>query len=72
MSQQQFGYVPTLTALFANLALVLVAFIGGPVIMSFLGRNASKAIAKIASLFLAAISVAMIRGGIVGMIAANG
>ncbi len=71
VSQQQFGYVPTLTALFVNLAIVLIAFVGGPFIMSFLGRNASKAIAKIASLFLAAISVAMIRGGILGMIAAS-
>ncbi len=71
VSQQQFGYIPTLTALFFNLSIVLVAFVGGPVIMGFLGRNASKAIAKIASLFLAAISVAMIRGGILGMIAAS-
>ncbi len=71
VSQQQFGYVPTLTALFVNLSIVLIAFVGGPVIMGFLGRNASKAIAKIASLFLAAISVAMIRGGILGMIAAS-
>jgi multiple antibiotic resistance protein len=70
VSQQQFGYVPTLTALSFNLGLVLAAFIGGPVIMGFLGRNASKAIAKIASLFLAAISVAMIKNGVLGMIAA--
>jgi multiple antibiotic resistance protein len=31
----------------------------------------SRAIAKVASLFLAAISVAMIRAGIVGMIGAS-
>lgn len=68
VSQQQFGYGATLTALLLNLGLVLGAFVGGPVIMGFLGQNASKAIAKIASLFLAAISIAMIRGGIVGML----
>jgi multiple antibiotic resistance protein len=72
VSQQQFGYGATLTALLLNLGLVLAAFVGGPVIMSVLGRSASKAIAKIASLFLAAISVAMIRGGVVGMLETMG
>jgi len=33
-------------------------------------RNARRAVAKVASLFLAAISVALIRAGIVGMVAA--
>ena len=38
-------------------------------LLARLGTGFSKAIAKIASLFLAAIAVAMIRAGIFGMIA---
>jgi len=37
---------------------------------SALSRAVAKAVAKVASLFLAAISVALIRAGIVGMVAA--
>lgn len=68
VSQQSYGYIPTLTALVVNLLLVLVAFFWGPGLMQHLGTNTSKAVAKVASLFLAAIAVAMIRSGIVGMI----
>ena len=72
VSQQGFGYLPTLTSLVANLALVMLAFFFGPALMARLGAATSKAVAKVASLFLAAISVAMIRAGIVGMIASMG
>jgi multiple antibiotic resistance protein len=68
VSQQSYGYMPTLTALVANLILVLIAFWWGPALLARLGANTSKAVAKVASLFLAAIAVAMIRAGIVGMI----
>lgn len=70
VSQQSHGYLPTLTALVANLLLVLIAFFWGPSVMRYLGDNTSKAVAKVAALFLAAIAVAMIRAGIVGMIQA--
>lgn len=69
VSQQNYGWPATLGALVTNLALVLVVFFAGPALMRRLGANTSKAVAKVASLFLAAISVAMIRAGIVGMIA---
>ena len=72
ISQQSFGYLPTLASLVANLALVMLAFLFGPALMAKLGANASKAVAKVASLFLAAIAVAMIRAGIFGMIATAG
>ncbi len=68
VSEQNYGYPVTLAALTLNLLLVLTLFLGGPVVMRKLGANTSKAIAKVASLFLAAISVAMIRAGIVGML----
>ena len=68
VAQQSFGYLPTLASLVANLAVVAVGFLVGPAILLRFGDAPAKAIAKIASLFLAAISVAMIRAGIVGMI----
>ena len=43
---------------------------GLPRVLAVAGQDTSKAIAKVASLFLAAIAVAMIRGGILGMVAA--
>ena len=71
VSQQSFGYLPTLLALVANLAIVMAAFLFGPALLAKLGKNTSKAIAKVASLFLAAIAVAMIRVGVAAMIAAG-
>ncbi|MFW5973161.1 MAG: MarC family protein [Bacteroidota bacterium] len=68
VSQQGFGYLPTLTSLLINLSLVWVAFYFGPALMERLGAATSKAVAKVASLFLAAIAVAMIRAGIMGML----
>lgn len=69
VSQQSYGYVPTLVSLSINLALVVIVFFFGPSLLAKLGTSASKAVAKVASLFLAAIAVAMIRAGIMGMIA---
>lgn len=68
VSQQAYGYLPTLVSLVVNLGLVWLAFFFGPALMEKLGAATSKAVAKVASLFLAAIAVAMIRAGIMGMI----
>jgi multiple antibiotic resistance protein len=68
VSQQQFGYPPTLLSIAVNMVLVFVAFTFGPTLLRYAGPSTSKAIAKVASLFLAAIAVAMIHAGIVGMI----
>ncbi len=68
VSREAFGYLPTLTSLILNLLLVVLVFVSGPFIGRVVGTAASRAIAKVASLFLAAISVAMIRVGIVGMV----
>lgn len=68
VSQQSYGYLPTLTSMVANLTLVLIGFLFGPMLIKKLGASTSKAVAKVASLFLAAIAVAMIRAGVVGMI----
>ena len=68
VAQGQYSYAPTLLSIVANLALVFVAFTFGPALMRLVGPSASKAVAKVASLFLAAIAVAMIRAGIAGML----
>jgi len=65
-----YGWAITLGAIILNMALVFVSFTFGPALLKLAGRGTSKAIAKVASLFLAAISVAMIRAGITGMLAA--
>jgi multiple antibiotic resistance protein len=69
VTQQGYGYLPALVSLVANLAIVAVVFFFGPALLAKMGPNTAKAIAKVASLFLAAIAVAMIRAGIFGMIA---
>ncbi|HYE57646.1 MAG TPA: MarC family protein [Rhodothermales bacterium] len=70
VSQQAHGVWITVLSLAANLVIVLVVFWGGPWLLSRLGTGTSKAIAKVANLFLAAIAVALIRAGIFGMIEA--
>ncbi len=69
VSESQFGLPPTLAAIVVNMALVFLVFTFGPAIMRLFGPSTSQAVAKVASLFLAAIAVAMIRAGITGMLA---
>ena len=67
----QFGWEVTLLSIAMNMLLVFVVFTFGPALLKLFGPGTSKAVAKVASLFLAAISVAMIRAGVLGMIAAG-
>ena len=69
VTEGAYGYPPTLVGIVANMLLVFVAFTFGPALLRVAGPSTSKAMAKVASLFLAAISVAMIRAGITGMMA---
>ncbi|HET9213079.1 MAG TPA: MarC family protein [Thermoanaerobaculia bacterium] len=69
VSREAYGYLPTLTSLAVNMFLVFLTLVFAPYIGRFMGTAVSRAFAKVASLFLAAISVALIRAGIVGMIA---
>ena len=71
IAQGEFGYPPTLASIVVNMLLVFVAFTFGPGLLRFFGPSTSKAVAKVASLFLAAIAVAMIRAGVTGMIAGS-
>lgn len=68
VSQQSYGYLATVLALLLNMTVVFVVFLYGPVLMRKLGPNVSKAAAKVASLFLAATAIGMIRKGVVGMV----
>jgi multiple antibiotic resistance protein len=68
VSQQAYGYLATLVSLAANMALVFLALAFAPLLARVAGPAVNRAIAKVASLFLAAISVAMIRAGIVAMV----
>jgi len=68
VSREAYGYIPTLVSLIVNMGLVFLTLIASPYIGRVAGSAGSRAIAKVASLFLAAISVAMIRVGIMGML----
>jgi multiple antibiotic resistance protein len=72
VSQQSFGYLTTLLALISNMVLVFLALMGSPYLLQVAGKATTRAVAKVASLFLAAIAVAMIRAGVVGMLAPAG
>ena len=63
-----YGFWITLAALLVNLAIVWFVFARARTITRFLGEAGSKAVAKVAALFLAAIAVMMIRSGIEGMV----
>jgi multiple antibiotic resistance protein len=70
VSREAFGYLPTTVSLVLNMSLVLLTLAFAPLFGRFMPSALSRAVAKVASLFLAAISVALIRAGIVGMVAA--
>ena len=70
VSREAYGYLPTLTSLVINMFLVFLTLAFAPYIGRVMGPAVSRAVAKVASLFLAAISVALVRAGIVGMIRA--
>jgi len=70
VSREAYGYLPTLTSLVLNMILVFLVLAFSPWLGRIMGNAVSRAVGKVSSLFLAAISVALIRAGIVGMIQA--
>ena len=62
------GVPITLTALLANLLIVLIVLLNSKFIIRIMGEAGSQAFAKVASLFRAVIAVMMIRSGIEGII----
>ena len=67
---RQHGALPTLMAVLVNIFLAGVVFLFAGPITRFLGRAGTKTLSKIASLFLAAVAVMMVRKGVFALIAA--
>ncbi len=65
---KEYGFATALVALVLNLLIAWILFSRAGWVMKKLGRETSDAIAKIFSLFLAAIAVMLIRLGITGML----
>jgi multiple antibiotic resistance protein len=59
-----FGYWPTIVSIVLNFIIVLLVLLNANRLVRLIGEGGSKAFAKIASLFLAAIAVMMIRVGV--------
>jgi multiple antibiotic resistance protein len=66
-----YGYLAAVIALLANLFLVWLIFRNSNLIIRIMGEAGSKAFAKVAALFMAAIAIMMIRVGLTAMISAK-
>jgi multiple antibiotic resistance protein len=62
------GYVVTIISLLLNLLIVWFVFWYSELVIKLMGDAGSKAVAKVAALFMAGIAVMMIRVGLSGMI----
>lgn len=71
LGNDQFGLVPTLAALIANLLIVWAVFANAEKLGALMGKAGAQAVAKVAALLLAAIAVMLIRSGLTAMIAAG-
>jgi len=60
-----YGLAYTLLSVVLNILIAGVIFASAEVIMKVIGKGGTKAISKVASLFLAAIAVMMVRKGVV-------
>ncbi|MCX7727288.1 MAG: MarC family protein [Chitinispirillaceae bacterium] len=65
---KQYGFWHTGVALAANIIIAGIVFYFHTIIIKIFGKNGTKIISKIASLFLAAIAVMIIRKGIISII----
>jgi multiple antibiotic resistance protein len=66
-----YGYLAAVIALLANLFLVWLIFRNSNLVIRVMGEAGSKAFAKVAALFMAAIAIMMIRVGLTAMISAK-
>lgn len=63
-----YGYLWTFASLVVNMLIVWLVFAKARMITAGMGKAGSRAVAKVAALFLAAIAVMMIRSGVQAMI----
>ncbi len=61
------GYLATILSMILNFIIVLIVLFNANKLIKLIGNGGSKAFAKIASLFLAAIAVMMIRVGLINI-----
>lgn len=59
-----YGYMPVVVSLTINLAIAWLSFHWAEKILTLLGRNGARAMAKVAFLLLAAIAVHLIKSGV--------
>ena len=64
----KYGYLPTIISIVANFIIILFVLYNAKWVTKVIGEGGSKAFAKVASLFLAAYAVMMIREGIIDII----
>ena len=64
----QYGLVPTLISVSANILFAGLVFSFSDQLMKFFGQAGSKAITKVMALLLAAIAIKMIREGIISIL----
>ena len=64
-----FGYLPTILSMVLNFIIVWIILSNAKWLIKLIGEGGTRAFAKIASLFLAAIAVMMIRVGVLSIIA---
>ena len=62
-----YGYLVAIISLLANLVIVWIVFRNSKHVYKILGKAGAKVFSKVASLFMAAIAVMMIRVGLTGM-----
>ncbi|MCH7974811.1 MAG: MarC family protein [Bacteroidetes bacterium] len=68
MLVDNFGYLATILSLILNFIIVWIILANANLFIKVIGEGGAKAFAKVASLFMAAIAVMMIRIGIIGII----
>ena len=66
-----YGYIVTIVSILANLLLVWLIFRNSNIVLKLIGEGGTKAFAKVAALFMAAIAVMMIRVGMSGMLSTH-
>ncbi|MCE9635056.1 MAG: MarC family protein [Planctomycetes bacterium] len=63
------GHLLAIVSVLLNLVVMWMVFRHADLILRVMGRAGSRAVAKVAALFMAAIAVMMIRVGLTGMLA---
>jgi multiple antibiotic resistance protein len=68
---REYGYLYTALATIANISIAGLFFLISEFILKWIGKSGTKIISKVASLFLAAIAVMLVRKGLAAMFQQN-